>query len=280
MQSVRKALIAAASVGALMTVMGASPAAAGPVVNFTWNPAATTGGTLSTASGATPIAPQFTADNMTIADYATINVASLSSVTESAILAVTAFNAGVNPAGFVGGSGGGAGSANAGATPYELYFVVNATSHLSPITSTLLLGAFDSLTYTMFGDVGGNCTFAVGGASCGGDKQLVLATGSLDGGLNQALISSGIPQANADATIVAGTNAGSFFVSPSNLATADFESAFTNTGGVVSQSGPIFTINGGGGNVDMVVPEPGTVAMFGMGLLGLAWFMRRRSKAA
>ena len=188
--------------------------------------------------------------------------------------------------GFVNGSGGGSLTAENGATPYQLYFVVNSTSTLSPTgVGSNLAGVFTTLTYTLWGDVGGTCTFGVSGAtvskSCGADTQLVLATGSLTtNGINQVNISSGIPAANADANIVAGSNAGGFFVAPTNLALLNFESAFTNTGGEVESGGTnIIDITGGGGNIDIVkVPEPGTVAMFGFGLLGFGWFVRRRAK--
>ena len=222
---------------------------------------------------------------MIVADYATITLPATfgNPINETSYLVVTGFNAGVNPAGFVGGSGGGAGAANPGGTPYQLYFAVNSVSHATtPLGPNSFLGVFDSLNYTFFGDVGGNCTFSPSGPSCGADQQLALATGTLSNqGLNQANILSGIPSANADATIAAGANAGGFFVSPANLLSVLFEASFTNTPGVVTQNGNVITINGGGGNVDMVtsaVPEPMTLSLFGAGLIG-AGALRRRLKA-
>jgi hypothetical protein len=270
-----KTLLVGAGIGTLLAVLSAAPASATPIT-FTWNPNATAGGTLSSPGS------QFSANNLTIADYATINTANPSAVTESSILAITAFNAGVNPAGFVGGGGGGATAANIGATPYQLYFKINSTSHLSQLAPGYLVGAFDSLSYTLYGDVGGNCTFAPSGASCGTDNQLALLTGSLsNAGLNQANIINGIPSANVDATVVNGPNGGGFFVSPADLMSLLFESSFTNTPGVVTQSGSVITINGGGGNVDMVaIPEPLTLSLFGAGLVGAAALRRRRSKKA
>jgi hypothetical protein len=269
-----KTLLIAAGVGTLLAVLNAAPAAATPIT-FTWNPNATAGGTLSSPGS------QFTANNLNIADYAVINTANPNAVTESSILAITGFNTGVNPAGFVGGGGGGAAAANAGASPYQLYFKITSTSHIAPVAPNVFLGAFDSLNYTLFGDVGGNCTFSPAGASCGADNQLALLTGTLsNGGLNQANIINGIPSANVDATIANGPNAGGFFVSPSDLLSILFESSFTNTPGVVTTSGSVITINGGGGNVDIVVPEPLTLSLFGAGLFGAAALRRRRSKKA
>jgi hypothetical protein len=274
MKAMKSALIAASAV-ALMAVLSAGPAAAA-AINFTWDPGLSVG-PLSTATP--PASTAFTADDINIADYATINLTNPSVVTENALLAVTGFNTGVAPAGFVGGNGSGAG--NAGATPYQLYFLVTSTSHVTPAGPGILLGSFDTLSYQLIGDVGGNCQFSIAGAACGSDTQLVLATGSLsDNGVNQANILNGIPSANADASIATGANTGGFFVSPSDLASIDFETSFTNTGGVIATNGPIITINGGGGNVDIVVPEPLTLSLFGAGLLGMGAMRRRRSKKA
>jgi len=273
MKFLKNALMAA-GVGAVLAVLSAAPASATPIT-FTWNPSLTSGGVLSTGGA-------FTANNMFVSDYATINVGNPGAITEHSILAVNNFNAGVSPAGFVNGNGIPSG-ANPGGTPYQLYFVIDSLSHVTtPIDANNFLGRFDSLTYTLYGDVGGKCTFSASftaAASCSGDQQLALATGNLSNqGLNQANVLGGIPSANADATVIAGPNAGGFFVSPADLTSILFEAAFTNTPGVVTRSGDVITINGGGGNVDVVVPEPLTLSLFGAGLVGAAALRRRRSK--
>lgn len=295
MKAVKSALIGA-GIGALLAVMGASPAAADPI-NFTWNPAATSGTALSTPSAPLNLAPQFTANNLNIADYATITLGAsngsggFNNVTENAILAVTSLAIQAPSAsapGFVGGQGNGVLGAQIGATPYQLYFVVNSTSQLAPDSTGGLTGAFTSLTYTMIGDVGGLCKFSAstGGpaATCGTDKQLVLATGNLAPGTgnNSASINNqNVPSANVAATITLGADAGGFFVSPSNLALVDFSAAFINTTQVSSEPLPgLILINGGGGNVDITVPEPLTLSLFGAGLLGAGAMRRRRSKKA
>jgi len=80
MQAVKSALIATASAGALFALLGASPAMATPIT-YTWNPAATSGTALSTPSAPLDLAPQFSGNDLTIKDYASINISNLSDVT-------------------------------------------------------------------------------------------------------------------------------------------------------------------------------------------------------
>src|SRR5258706_10209233 len=282
MQTVKNALIAAASVG-LLAVMGTNPAAAVP---FTWNPSLTIPTALSSAGA-------FTASNFTINDYAVIDITNPAIVTESAILSVQSFNT-ATP-GLVSTSG-----TIPGASAYGLYFTVTATSHLSG-TPTNLTGAFDTLSYTLWGDVGGGCVFSASAAgpnaACGGDTQLALATGNLSSfGINQVNIINGIPSANVDVTIAAGANSGGFWVNPTLLSFFNFETAFTNTPQEITQVGPRFVIGAntgcgatgnqacpGGGTIDLValpVPEPVTLSVFGAGLVGAAALRRRKAKKA
>lgn len=295
MKAMKSALIGA-GVGALLAVMAAGPAAADPI-NFTWNPAATSGTALSTPSAPLNLSPEFTANNLNIADYATINLGApngsggFNNVTENAILAVTSLalqSPSISAPGFTPGIGHGSLTGQVGATPYEIYFVVTSTSQLAPDSTGGLSGSFTTLSYQMFGDVGGNCTFAAAStgptATCGTDTQLLLATGNLAPATsdNSASINNqNVPSANVAATITPGANAGGFFVNPSNLALVDFSAAFINTTQVSSEPSPgLFVINGGGGNVNLTVPEPLTLSLFGAGLLGAGAMRRRRSKKA
>jgi len=274
-------LLASAALAATLAVL-ASPASATP---FTWNPSATSGSALSNATA-------FTASNITINDYAVIDVANPAIVTESAILSVQNFN--VATPGLVNNSG----IAQNGANPYALYFTVTATSHLAP-SGPGLFGSFDTLTYTLWGDVGGNCTFSASASgpakSCGGDTQLALVTGSLSTlGTNQVSIVNGIPSAAVDVTIANGANAGNFWVSPSLLSAFQFETSFTNTLQEITTSGTKFIIGAatgcgvnqdqpcpGGGTIDLVpIPEPVTLSIFGAGLAGAAAMRRRKAKKA
>jgi hypothetical protein len=273
-------LLTSAALAATLAVL-ASPASAVP---FTWDPSA--------ASTALSNAGAFTATNITINDYALIDTTNPAAVSEHAILSIQSFN--TSTPGLVSTSG-----TVGGANPYALYFTVTATSHLSP-SGPGLFGSFDTLSYTLWGDVGGHCTFSAdsGGAhsACGSDTQVALATGGLSPtGPNQVSILNGIPGAAVDVTIASGPGAGGFWVSPSILSDFAFDTSFTNTLLEISQQGALFIIGGntncgtaqspqpcpGGGTIDLVtIPEPVTLSLFGAGLAGAAAMRRRKAKKA
>jgi len=263
--------------GALFMVMAGTPAYA--TTNFTWNPS---GVGLSTAG-------PFTANNITIADYAILNIPAIptvpGSITENGTLAFTSYT-GLSGTlnGFVPGTGNPA-DAIAGATPYQLYISFTSTSHFTTVGPGVAVGQFDALSYTFIGDKGGNCDFSPTGVTgCGADPQITLASGALGTGANQVSIINGFPAASVDLTFNPAALAAGFFVSPTNV-TMVMSGAFTNTCGAVggTQVGQVcnlpstrqITINGGGGNLDFLatpnrVPEPGTLWLLGAGLLGVA----------
>jgi hypothetical protein len=285
MKTLKKALIAT-SVGALLSVLGASAASAA-AIDFTWNPAAAG---LTTNSGS-----EFTTGDLTISDYALINASNPNNVIENADLVVQNLN--TTSAGFEGNTGA------AGAGNYQLYFQVTAYSYLNPTT---LQGAFTSLSYTLYGVAGAGCTFSItstGPTSSGcSSTPVALATGQLGPGFNAVSLNGGASP-SADVNVTINPDVDAFFVNPTaaELELGDlFATGFSNSalavsycdpafvtctavddGGSYSAATPEIEINGGGGDVNMAVPEPLTLSLFGAGLVGVgAMRRRRRSKQA
>src|ERR1700704_3250848 len=116
---------------------------------FTWKPSGSSP-PLSTAGA-------FTADSFTLGDFAHIHIASTGAFTEDGYLKIKAFQLGAATVATPGLNG------VAGATAYELYFHFSAAGQMNSwagcIGGGLCSGTFSSLTYTMFGDVGGTANF-------------------------------------------------------------------------------------------------------------------------
>jgi len=256
--------------------LSAAAAASAAPVTFTWNPA-----------GATPplTGGSVTADNMTIADYAsaTINPTS-GAFTEVGALKVTQFQL----------LGSGVTSTGLNST-YGLYVTFSATgSQGGPIPGVggTTSGPISALTYTLWADPAGQPTFTIGnGAVTVGNNAgaFALGTGSGGGTANDfvTLTNTGsayIPSAHVVTSFHPAANETGFFVAPSATIALNLEAAFTNTVGtatIVSGTPSFLNINGGGGNIDLLTatptPEPpATLAMLGLGMLGLGVLRHRR----
>lgn len=242
-------------------------------VTFTWNP-----------NGTSPSLPgsggsQFTADNITVRDYATADInPSNGNFTEQGVLPFVAFSLGgspVAPSGFPG--------------SYSFYITFTASGNQGgplPPAGQTVTGPITSLSYTLYANPNTTVGVTLTGANdapviSGNGGAFALATGGLYGSSNYVSVTntgSGLsPTADATASMVGNPAQSGFFVSPTilslDLLAANFSSTTTVVSATKLSNGDTgLLIDGGGGNITAAVPEPSSIAVFSVGLLGLMWF--------
>jgi len=280
----RRTLGTAVAGAALLVAAGAAQAN----TTVTWDPNAL-------GLGTPAFDGPYSFNNITTADYTDIHVdtvgVSTLSYTETGLLNLSAFalsGSGTTPIGL--------GRPNGALNGYVLYASFTGTgtlptSSLSLAVGQTATGTLNTLNYTLFAAPasGGTPTFTAntsGGhvSNIGGD--ITLATGSLITTGTATLTNSSTlglsAQALFDATFVPDSTAlaDGFYITPTSYIGLDLFSSSTNTGTVLTNPDPSdLVVNGGGGNATFnAVPEPTSIAVMGMGLLGLARIVRRRRK--
>ena len=252
----------AAALGALALAV---PAVAVP---FTWNPSAVVAG----ADGS------FTADNVTVQDYAAFSVAPSGAFTERGLINLSTFSDGGTRAALPG----------LGRT-YTLYVAYTATGQqgagtVTPGPNLQVLGTLGSFDYTIYAAPGRpTFTASAGGASVSGlGPPVAVAAGGLLSGSTSLVedASGGLSQVTTAVDTFSVLDP-RFGLAPGG--TSALSLAFANTGSVLTPaSSQELLINGGGGNATLeaislpAVPEPASAAVLGAALVGLAVTALRR----
>lgn len=247
----QRALLAA---GLLATSIGASA-----LNTFTLDP-----------SGAGLVGAAFTADNLLISDYATVNRTSATTFTESGFLSIT--GAQLNNVNLV------LPGLN---SSYGLFIAFNGagtTDGNNPLTS-VSVGSFTTLTYTLYGYNGAAAFGFIGTTpTTTAVSPTVLATGSLVSGSVVSFPGGGSFLPGAGATVTFNVANPPFFASPLGFY-SQAQTSFSNTSSQVQTFAGGFMVQQGGGSINFASavsePVPSALLLGGLGVIGFV--ARRRS---
>ncbi|HEY2008348.1 MAG TPA: flocculation-associated PEP-CTERM protein PepA [Rhizomicrobium sp.] len=268
---VLKSALIATSVGAVMAVLGMSSAMATPV--FTINPNAVTG--ISGYSQVQVSDLNFSSDSLVTQTGPTtqteVGWAQITSLSNNGVLLSTA-QTGVVPESL------GLSIPNT----YGLYFTYSAT--VSGVTAGFNnSGTITEFTFHLYADIGDNDVFSPGTTS--GTAPSITNTGN-DLLLADGTVISGAAgfQANGapifSATDLFNVDDSAYFTAPVPFYNLIFAATTAGSAADVTTSGQFATINAINGSANFPVPEPVTLSLFGVGLLGAGALRRRQSKKA